>query len=205
MLRYGIFSAWSLNLKRKVKTVKRFSFLLIILFLVASVFAANTDRFYQGTVTIEESFTSVTYKWVYTVPAEATDQMHSPAIFIGDMNDADGMVTTLVDAASDINIVYYFGTGPSWYTAVTPADLDAISNSTVTDTIGIEVGTTSYAFDMGTWLIIQADGGSAACTAGETVIIVITLRKDKYFIDSSGRMVDCGKVRTRRSYGWTNP
>lgn len=204
MLRYGIFSAWSLNLKRKVKTVKRFSFLLIILLLAVSVFA-NVDRFYQGTVTVEETFTSVTYKWTYVVPTLYTDQMHSPAMFIGDMNDADGMVTTLVDAASDINIVYYFGTGPSWYTAVTPADLDAISNSTVTDTIGIEVGTTSYAFDMGTWLIIQADGGSAACTAGETVIIVITLRKDKYFIDSSGRMVDCGKVRTRRSYGWTNP
>jgi hypothetical protein len=200
---------WNLNLKRKVPKVKRFNFVLVALFLiVALAYSANTDRFYQGTVTdpVYETYTQVTYRWVYTVPTVATDQMHSPAIFIGDMNDNDGMVAALVNAASDVNFIYHFsGDGTTWFTAVTPADLDATSSTTVVDTIGTEAGATDNAFRNANWLIIEADYGSAACEATEIVEIQISLRKDKYFIDSSGRMVTCAEVRTKRSLGWTNP
>lgn len=186
--------------------MKKLNFIFIVLLLFAVVsFGANTDRFYQGTVTENTvGFTQPGYTWVVTLVQDSTDQLHSPAIFIGDMNSTDGYVTAITSAASDINVIYHCSAdGVTWYTAVTPADFDALSNSTVQDTIGIEEGTDDIAFHIANWLIIEVDGGSSAANLGETVTLTLAFNID--FTLTGQYKPDVTEVRTKRSTGWTNP
>lgn len=194
-----------MNLKRKVRKMK-IKFLVVALLLsFAIAFSANTDRFYQGTVTVEETYNLVVYTWVYTIPADSTDQMHSPAMFIGDCNGAYGYAGSEVSAASDVNLFWHFGQGDIWYSRVTPAGLDASTNSAKYDTIGVTTGTDDLSFNMARYLIIEADGGGSTADPGEIVTVSLSFVKVNNFMDSVGRMVEIGRVIKSKPYNWVNP
>ena len=68
--------------------MKRFLSLILVLALSVGLFAANTDRYNIGTVTVTETFSSINYEWNLTFLAayDSTDRLHSPAMLIADGN-----------------------------------------------------------------------------------------------------------------------
>lgn len=179
---------------------------IVLFLLVGSLFAANTDRYYQGTVAIGETYSSLVYTWTVTLVQDSTDQLHSPAMLIADANDNYGLATCIVSAASDVNVIWHYSSdGVTWYTAVTPAGLDASTNSAKQDTIGYQSGAADYSFAVGRWLIVEIDGGSNAANLGEIVTVQVALRKDKYSIDGNGDMKKLGLVYSSKPARFTNP
>ncbi len=174
--------------------MKRLIFFLVLIFAV-SLFAANTDRYYQGAVVKTESATEVIYTWTVTIGADSSDQLHSPPLKIADCNNA-GTIRAVVNAASDVNVFYHYGSGYDWYAVVTATNLDATSTTAKYDPL-----TTALAFRCANYLVIETDSGSNATATGE--IITITAVFDKDFEDAN--FTDVGFVVPNNESGWVNP
>lgn len=186
---------------------KLFALMAALLFMVAVSFAANTDRYYQGTVTpVDIGYTQVGYQWSVTIGADSSDQLHSDAMFIGDCNSADGMVVAIVSAVSDVNVFYHYSIdGVTWFTTVTVSGLDATSSTAKQDTIGYQAGANDIAFSAANWLIVEIDGGSTACNSAEVVTITFAFTKDLSYAKPNGERIVVQSVKTAKPSAWTNP
>jgi len=153
------------------------SVLLIVMFALPTW--ANTDLYNQGTIiNLRETETLTAHgiatayyetseqvEIVFKVTwADSSDQYHSRPFYIGDVNVSDAYCRAIVSAASDVNIFYHFSYDNcnTWVT-ITPANFDTLSNTSVADTIGIEVGVNDQiGFHSSVWMIVEfADGGTA--------------------------------------------
>lgn len=175
---------------------KKISLFLLVFTLIA--FAANTDRYYQGSVTKAETETEVIYTWTVTIGADSSDQLHSQPLEISDCNNA-GFIRAVVNAVSDVNVYYHFGLGKTWFTTVTATNLDATSSTAKYDPL-----TTTASFRCAQYVVFEIDGGSTAANAGEVVTLTAVFVKDEYYL-KNGQAVDVGKIVTNRPSGWTNP
>jgi len=157
---------------------------------------ANVTAFY-------ETASQVTYYFKATF-VDSSDQYHSKPMFIADCNDVDGYCRGIVSAASDCNIIYHFSYDDrNTWTTVTPATFDALSNTAVGDTIGINAAANDVAgFHNGMWLVVEFDAGSTALNDDEVVTWVCTLKKDGNYINSSGDYKSIARVANKSN---TNP
>ena len=177
--------------------MKKLIFVFILAFAVG-LFAADTDRYYQGTVTKTETATTVEYKWVVTIGADSSDQLHSPPLRIVDSNNA-GFIRAVVSAASDVNVYYHYGYGNNWIATVTATNLDATSSTAKYDPL-----TTAYSFRCAEWVVLEIDGGGITCNAGEVVTIIATYVKDELFLQN-GQPDNVGMVKNSNDSDWVNP
>ena len=148
-----------------------------------------------------EDFTTVVYKFRFTYTSD-TDNYHSKPLYIGDCNAVDGYVYGKADAAGNTDAFFHFSADDrnTWETT-TPADLNALSNTAVVDTIGIEAGTNDISFHAARWLVIEADG--QASNDGDVLTIIVKLTKDKSNpATASGSFVPVARVAVKSN---TNP
>ena len=182
------------------------SYLLTVVILLLGIAVSNSlagDKYYTGTTTHKESFTQVWYQWVSPANTDSTGSAHSPAFFIGDCNDEDEYCEALANAAADFNILYHFSMDGVTWTAVTPADFDALSNTSVQDTLGIEVGTNELNFHLARWMIIECYG-QAGTNPTDYITYNMTLTKD-LDLQHNAQPVWVGSVKKRRTGSFVNP
>ena len=122
---------------------------------------------------------------------DSSNARHSKPFYIGEVNAVDAYCRAIMSAASDCNVIYHFSyDNRNTWTAVTPATFDALSNSAVGDTIGIEAGTNDLVgFHTGIWLVVEAVAGSTALNDGEVFTWVATFTKDGTFVNGAVRRV----------------
>jgi opacity protein-like surface antigen len=180
--------------------------IVVALALLGTVQAA--DHYNAGTIVIYESHTSIVYKWTMTVPAggDSTGSWHSRPMFIADGNAVDGYVMAVgtgTAGTEDANILYHFGydNRTTWYSAVTPADLDAVGATALHDTIGINSGTNTHEFHNGRWLVVEYDGQTGN-ESNRLFTFVMHLTKDATVTDNAGGYVKLGRYATKSE---TNP
>lgn len=173
-------------------------FIVLLLLMAIPLFAANTDRFYQGTVTVTETASKVVYKWVVTI-VDSSDQYHSPPLFIGDCNYSM-KASAIVSAASDINVYYNFGTGKIWWARVTASNLDTVSSSYKYDTQTVSL----YSMSRANYVVLEIDGGGTAANTGEVVTIEASFLKN-YFYTQGDDFRRIGRVVRQNVSGWVNP
>lgn len=202
--------------------MKKFLVLFFILAFASLIYAANTDVYNVGTkinlntepqTTLTnaanacasyETATSITYIFKSTVTTDSSNQRHSLPFFIADCNDVDAYCRAIVSAASDVNVYYHFSYDDrkTWY-QVTPATLDATSNTAKGDTLGIEAGVNDAAgLHTGLWLIVEIDGGGTTCNLGEVVTWTAEFTKDAYFTNQAGAWTPLAKIANSSN---TNP
>lgn len=192
---------------------------LVIVFLVVGQ-AFSADIYNRGTVRDLRSTTISSYanlcgyyehgdqvSYVYkTTWVDSSNARHSKAFYIGDINAADGYVQAVMSAASDCNVIYHFSyDNRNTWTAVTPADFDALSNTAVGDTIGMEAGTNDLVgFHTGVWLIIEAVAGSTALNDAEVFTWTATFTRDGTFGEGADVPRIVGSARIANTSN-TNP
>ncbi len=199
--------------------MKKFVVILMVL-LVSTLFAANTDNYNRGTVvdlrsvaTLSSYANAVAYYETadqvqitvkFTITNDSSDQQHSKPFYIGDCNAVDGYVSGITSAASDVNVIYHFSyDNCNTWTTVTPATFDALSNSAVVDTVGIQATVNSITgFHTGTWMVVEIEGGSTAAEEGETVKLGFSFTKDGTY--EAGSKPYIGRARVRNTSN-TNP
>ena len=189
--------------------------ILLGVLLISILYAASTDVRYASTKVdmflfpskvaaldnatgYHETATTITYLFKATW-ADSTDQYHSRAMLIADCNDVDAYTTAIVSAASDVNIVYHFSyDNRNTWTSTTPAGYDALSNTAVTDTIGIEEAIDDAdGFHMGIWLVVEMADGSTALNDDEVCTWIGTFQKDNVNTLSNGNFKAIAGLATK--------
>jgi len=173
--------------------------LFVALMLVTSVFSA--DIYNAGTVTKYESATQVTYKWVVTfndVTSDSTDNVHSPSLFIADLNDVDGVwLSKSENAGVDADGFLHFSSdNTNWVVGTTDADLNDAFNTTTgeTDTVGIAEGDNQLFFHQGAQMVIELDGQNTNDLENEyEITVIVSFTKD-------GTKVTNPDIQIGRSY-----
>jgi hypothetical protein len=158
--------------------------LFVALLIVTSAFSA--DVYNAGTVTKQESATQVTYTWVVTfndVTTDSTDNVHSPAIFIADCNDVDGVwFSKSANSAVDADGFLHFSSDNSnWVIGTTDADLNDAFNTTTgeTDTVGIAEGANQLFFHQSHQMVIELDGQNTNDLENEyEITVIVSFTKD---------------------------
>ncbi|MCB1323526.1 MAG: hypothetical protein KDK34_24925 [Leptospiraceae bacterium] len=163
--------------------MKRILFLLVALFLSFQALAGDN---YNGTTSVySEGHTYVVYKFTGTFTgADSTGNWYSKGMFIGDANDSDGYVqVTLANSASgteDVNgFIEYSYDGVTWTAGATDANLDAISTTTINDTLGIAGGADQLLFHNSNLMRVKLDG--QAGNPQTTWTVYVTLKKDPVY------------------------
>jgi len=196
--------------------------LFITILLVISAPAANTDVYNVGTVYdlnntaipstgdacmyyIKGNQVFYTFR-IMQMTDNGSDQIHSKPFYIGDCNASDGFVRGITSAGADVDVIYHFSyDNCNTWKATTAANLNALSNTAVGDTIGIEAGVNdATGFHAGTWMVIEIDedGGGASYDSSETATITINLTLDGTL--DPDKDVYLGRERIRNSSN-TNP
>lgn len=134
--------------------------------------ASGTDY-----VAYVEDYGHITYVWQFTY-IDSSDNYHSRPLYIGNANVSDGYVTAIQSTTGDANIIYHYSADDrnTWETT-TPADLDAVSNTSKPDTIGINSGVDDINFHAGRWLVIEAASGSSTNQDSNVLTFVLKLVK----------------------------
>ena len=175
--------------------MKKIIFLILLLGLVFSTIAQ--DLYNKGTVTKKaEGYTYVLYKWEVTIPsgATATDNYHSPAIFIGDANVDDGTIQVKASQAANANLVYHYSNdNENWVTVGPDNNLKNLTNTFVTDTLGMINGSNDLNFHNSTYIVLELDGQTGNST-GTTWTVYIRLKKPSaLYSNISGQPIIVGK------------
>lgn len=134
---------------------KLFSLFITFAIITASVgigFAADT---YAVVPVIKNHLGGVTLKVTFPATTDSTDSQHTYPIFIGNINDNDGYVKVIANAASDYNVIFHFSNDLTTWQAITASSIDAISNTAEYDTLG---SATLYGFHKYSWMVIEGDG-----------------------------------------------
>lgn len=196
--------------------MKKLISLIVVLFVLSVSAFAGSDNFNVGTIidlrrsllssysnacAYYETADQVTYVFKATW-VDSSDHLHSKPFYIGDCNAVDGYTLTVTSAASDVNPVFHFSYDDcnTWVTT-TPATLDAVSNTAVGDTIGIEAGTNDAKFHSANWLVIEYQDGSTALNDGEYCTMVLTFQKDGTYVPG----YPAPSVQRIRTRSVTNP
>ena len=201
--------------------MRKILFILMVIMLSSSiVFAANTDNYNRGDIVdlsrvktlsayafacgYYEKGDQVQYTFKATCSDDSSDQQHSKPFFVGDLNAVDGYVSGITSAAANVNVFYHFSyDNCNTWTMVTPHNFDALSNSAVVDTVGIEATVNDITgFHTATWMVIEIEGGGTTWNEDETVILNFTFTKDGTY--PTGRPVYNGDERIRNKSN-TNP
>lgn len=179
--------------------MKKYLFLFLIVVLAAFMYSADVYNRDDGYLNIVENFSSVVVQYDVTLGSDSTGSQHSRPIYIADMNDNDAYVAAVTNAASDVNIIVHYSYNLRTWTSVTKNNLDAVSTTTLFDTLG-DGATNDFQFHRANWLVIEADGQAGA---NQTDIIYITavFKKDVAGYTSSGVPI---KV-VRKGTATTNP
>ena len=189
--------------------------LLFALMFVTMTFAS--DLFNVGTIykyvenvpatgnvnVLYEDYSHVIYQWRFTF-VDSSDAYHSKPLYVGNCNLTDGYVNAVQSAAGDANIIYHYSADNRtvWLTT-TPNDLDALSNTAVQDTIGIEEAVNDIKFHFSRWLVVEAVGGGT--TNADDNILTITIKLKKFLTNAvynNGDYIRQGDITMRNS---TNP
>ena len=132
---------------------------------------------------------SVTYIFRFTY-VDSSDSYHSPPIYIGDCNATAGFIRAKQSATGDANVILHYAADDrnTWET-VTPAALDAVSNSEKATTL------TGQQFTNGRWLVIECAGGGANNQDGNVMTVTVELLKDMdNTLTANGKVIRCAKV-----------
>lgn len=164
------------------------TFLLVaVLALALNVQAA--DFYNKGTVTMIESETQVTYKWVFEFDdftTDSTDNIHSPALFIADCNDVDGVwFSKGENAAIDVDFfLHYSADNSNWVVGTTDADInDAAGTTASQDTVGQAENANALYFHQGHLLVIEADGQNTNdLENGYDITVIVSFTKDGTYV-----------------------
>lgn len=134
---------------------------------------------YDNCVAYYETATTLTYIFKATW-VDSSNHLHSKPFFIGGCNDNDAYVRAVVNAASDVNVVYHYSyDNRQTWVSETPADLDATSNTAKGDTIGIvDLVDSPETFHSGVWMIVEFQDGSTNLNDDEYCTWVASFRKD---------------------------
>lgn len=196
--------------------------LLAIILLAVSAPAADTDVYNVGTVYdmnntaipstgdacmyyIKGNQVFYTFR-VMQMTDNGSDQVHSKPFYIGDCNISDGYVRGITSAGADVDVLYHFSfDNCNTWVEITPATLNALSNTAVGDTVGIQAAIDQKAgFHTGTWMVveIEEDGSGATYDSSETVTLTFNFTLDGTLDPKDD--VFMGRERIRNSSN-TNP
>ena len=149
---------------------------------------------------VQESFDQVVVKFSPYMLTDSIGSFHSKPLYVGDCNNNDMYCTAITNAASDINIIFHLSNNLQNWTAVTPAGLDACSNTAKVDTLGAS-DANSTVFHHNNYLIVEVDG-QTGCNTTDRVTLTMNFKKDGTYITSSGNPV---KVARTIDASVTNP
>jgi hypothetical protein len=149
---------------------------------------------------IVESFDQVMLKFSPYMLTDSIGSFHSPPIYVGDCNNVDAYVSAKTNATSDINVLYHVSNDLTNWTAVTPAGLDACSNTAKIDTIGASDSNASM-FHHNNYLILEVDG-QTGCNTTDRLTLWVNFKKDGAYFTSNGSVI---KVCRKIAASVTNP
>jgi hypothetical protein len=173
-----------------MKAFKFYSILFIVLALViipALVIAGDTFNVAVGGTTgkTNECTSELLIYFYPSMAADSVGSFHSKPMFIGDLNDADAYVTALVNAASDMNIIFHYSNDRTTWLGTTATGLDLCTNAVRYDTLGIG---DQAGFHKWQWLVIEVDG-QAGCNTTDLIKLGIQFRKDGTYVDQFGKFI----------------
>ena len=197
------------------------SLILLALFAIPT-FAADTDVYNVGTVydlnntAIPSTGDACMYyikgnQVFYTfhvmqMTDNGSDQIHSKPFFIGDCNKADGYMRGITSAGADVDVIYHFSfDNCNTWVEITPATLNALSNTAVGDTLGIQAAVDQLAgFHMATWMVveIEEDGSGATYDSSETVTLTFNFTLDGTVDPSDDVYLGRSRIKNKSN---TNP
>jgi len=159
------------------------SFFILIFLMLMLTMGWSADYYNVGTVTVYETYTQIVYKWAFTFTDalyDSTDSIHSPALLIGDCNDADGYVYTKASAASNVDLLLHTSMDNSvWNLHTADNEQDDLSSTAVFDTIGIYNATNDIAFHSMKFLVLEMDGQTGTGNdSGQTWVVAVVFTKD---------------------------
>jgi hypothetical protein len=185
--------------------IRKILMTIVMVALLAGV-VQSADNYYNGTVTVDNSYEKVTIKWVSSVfGADSIANLHSPPIYIGDINLVDGWITGVTvdkDDTEDVDVFLHVGDKVDW-TTITSGLVQLTGSTAQQDTIGITNGVNDLAYHANGWIVIEADGLAGNDT--ETyVTITLTLPKPTgaYF---NNQPIQMGSFQRTPVSGDTNP
>jgi len=192
---------------------------LIVLFIIltASIALAedihNNGKVYNGDISgtpasgdfiaYFEDYAHITYVWEFTF-VDSSDAYHTKPLYIGNANVSDGYMYAIQSATGDANVILHFSADDrnTWQTT-TPADLDAVSSTAKTDTIGYNEAADDIVFHTARWLVVEAVGGGTSNADDNVFTFVLKLKKETpTATKGNGDWVRMARVATKSN---TNP
>ena len=167
---------------------------LIVLFIIltASIALAgdihNNGRVYNGNINgtpasgdfiaYFEDYSHITYVYEFTF-VDSSDAYHCKPIYIGNANASDGYIYAIQSATGDANILLHYSADDrnTWET-ITPADLDAVSSTAKTDTLGYNEAANDLVFHSARWLVVECIGGGTSNADDNVMTVVVRLNKE---------------------------
>ena len=129
-------------------------FTFVLVFLLTSFLVA--DDKYTTVPVIKNHLGGSTITITFAANTDSTGSQHSYPIFIGNVNDNDGFVKAITNAAADFNILYHFSNDLTRWLGAAASELDAVSTTAKYDTLG--ASTHSINFHKFSWMVVECDG-----------------------------------------------
>ncbi len=149
-----------------------------------------------NTVASYEDANHVVYVW-RTQFIDSSDNHHSPPLYIGGANAANGLISVVSNATGDVNPILHYSPDDksTWYAAITKVDLNAASSTTLYDTLGHNENADVPAFHTSRWLVIELASGSTTNQDDNIYTTVISLLKpSNQGFNQNGSVVNVSRI-----------
>jgi len=144
---------------------------------------------------VQESYDQVVVTFSPYMLTDSIGSFHSPPLYVGDMNNSDCYITAITNATSDINVLFHLSSNLKNWTAVTPAGLDACSNTAKIDTLGCSDASSTLFHHMN-YLIIEVDG-QTGCNTTDRLTLTLNFQKDIDAYTASGKVINVARKLNR--------